>query len=109
MPNSIALNGPASSPTPTIIGRFWLLDCRGTPASSREDGVSSTHEQPWPDWRNGDPAHVRAMLTWPIERVLLDVEHWHWRPSWGARPASVTEAARTARNRLSLAPSMVPV
>lgn len=75
----------------------------------REDGVLYTHEQPWPDWRNGDPAHLRAMLTWPIERVLLDVEHWHWRPSWGARPASVTEAVRTARNRLSLAPTMVPV
>lgn len=64
----------------------------------------------WPDWRNGDPAHLKDMLDRPVEGVLFDVaENDFWYEPWGPRPPSMTEALVRARRRLSSAPRMVPV
>ena len=53
----------------------------------REPGVIYTHPQPWPDWRNGEPATLGEFLNWPIDAVLLDVEHnCFWHEEWGPRP-----------------------
>ena len=41
----------------------------------REPGVIYTHPEPWPDWRNGDPGALRALLDHPIKGVLFDVEN----------------------------------
>ena len=64
----------------------------------------------WPNWRGGDPGDLREQLGWPVEGALFDVEHnalWH--PSWGQRPAGISQALSTARQHLAQAPTMVPV
>ncbi|MFF7250449.1 hypothetical protein ACFZBU_42030 [Embleya sp. NPDC008237] len=68
-----------------------------------------TWEKPWPDWRNGDPDELRAHLDWPLDCLLGDIRHGHWREGWGDRPD--TPEAAVARARLSLAevPRMAPV
>jgi hypothetical protein len=65
---------------------------------------------PWPDWRDGDPGELRRQLGWPTEGVLFDVEHnTCWHPSWGRRPADLSQALSAARRHLTQAPTMIPV
>jgi hypothetical protein len=40
----------------------------------REPGVWYAWDEPWPDWRNGDPDALREQLNWPVTGVLLDVK-----------------------------------
>jgi hypothetical protein len=69
-----------------------------------------TWSKPWPDWRNGDPAGLRDQLGWPVEGVLLSVEHnGYWHEGWGERPADGVTALATARRHLAEAPTLVPV
>ncbi|MEU8355917.1 hypothetical protein AB0C27_07870 [Nonomuraea sp. NPDC048882] len=68
-----------------------------------------TWKNPWPDWRNGDPEALRKHVAWPIDCLLRDVEHGHWRSSWGERPSDLSEAVETARLLLAGVPRMVPV
>jgi hypothetical protein len=77
---------------------------------NRPSEAGPTRIQPWPDWRDGDPAALRRQLAWPVEGVLFDVEHnacWH--PSWGQRPADLSQALSAARQHLNGAPTMIPV
>ncbi|MGW4406633.1 hypothetical protein ACWEJ6_21570 [Nonomuraea sp. NPDC004702] len=68
-----------------------------------------TWENPWPDWRNGDPEALRKHVAWPVDCLLWDVEHGHWRSSWGERPSDPLEAVETARFRLADTPRMAPL
>ncbi|MFI5799867.1 hypothetical protein [Streptomyces sp. NPDC051677] len=69
-----------------------------------------TWSRPWPEWRGGDLASLRRQLDWPVEGVLLDVEHnGFWYAGWGERPADGTAALDTARRRLLEVPVLVPV
>ncbi|MFF8397511.1 hypothetical protein [Streptomyces sp. NPDC016172] len=68
-----------------------------------------TWSKPWPDWRSGDPDELRYQLGWPVEGVLLSVEHGFWHEGWGERPADGTAALATARHHLAAAPALVPV
>ncbi|MFJ5640828.1 hypothetical protein [Streptomyces sp. NPDC093223] len=73
-----------------------------------EDG--QTWSRPWPEWRSGDSDSLREQLAWPVEGVLLDVEHHtFWHEGWGERPADGTAALETARHHLAEAPVLVPV
>lgn len=64
----------------------------------------------WPDWRAGDQEHLQAMLDWPVEGVLFDVEeNDYWYETWGSRPEVMEEALAMARDKLSEVPKMVPV
>src|SRR6266540_1051379 len=64
----------------------------------------------WPDWRDGEPAALRAQLGRPVDGVLFDVEHnVFWHRGWGERPADVGEALKTARTELAKVPRLVPV
>ncbi|MFF9200528.1 hypothetical protein ACF1AE_01555 [Streptomyces sp. NPDC014986] len=73
-----------------------------------EDG--QTWSRPWPEWRGGDLDSLRRQLDWPVEGVLLDVEHnAFWYEGWGERPANGTAALDTARRHLAEVPVMVPV
>ncbi|MFJ4568238.1 hypothetical protein ACIP4U_32085 [Streptomyces caelestis] len=73
-----------------------------------EDG--QTWSRPWPEWRGGDSDSLRRQLGWPVEGVLLDVEHnGFWYEGWGERPADGTAALATARHHLAEAPVLVPV
>ncbi|MGQ5259592.1 hypothetical protein ACTWLT_02425 [Micromonospora sp. ZYX-F-536] len=68
-----------------------------------------TWEQPWPDWRNADPEALREHLAWPVDCLLWDVQHGHWRQEWGDLPETTQEAVAVARLRLTDVPAMVPV
>lgn len=64
----------------------------------------------WPDWRDGDPDRLRALLAAPIDGVLFDVqENGYWHPSWGERPSRTAFALSAARRHLGEAPRLVPV
>ncbi|MGW4303295.1 hypothetical protein [Streptomyces sp. NPDC004376] len=66
--------------------------------------------KPWPEWRGGDLDSLREQLDWPVEGVLLDVEHsGYWHESWGERPVSPAVALERARQHLAKAPVLVPV
>ncbi|MEU0109061.1 hypothetical protein ABZ313_27430 [Streptomyces sp. NPDC006251] len=73
-----------------------------------EDG--ETWSKPWPEWRGGDADSLRRQLDWPVEGVLLGVEHnGFWYEGWGERPVDGTAALDTARRLLAEAPVLVPV
>ncbi len=85
----------------------------GVPVNSPfepEPGVSYAWEQPWPEWRDGNPEELRKQLSFPVEGVLRAVEsNGHWRPAWGARPDTTEAAAGVARRLLADVPRMVPI
>jgi hypothetical protein len=69
-----------------------------------------TWSRPWPEWRSGDLDSLRRQLDWPVQGVLLDVEHnGFWYAGWGERPADGAAALDTARRHLAKAPVLVPV
>jgi hypothetical protein len=72
-----------------------------------EEGQS--WEQPWPDWRNGDPGALRQHLSWPVDCLPWDIQHGHWQHEWGDRPKTPEAAVEVARPWLAKAPKMVPV
>ncbi|MFB8024624.1 MULTISPECIES: hypothetical protein [unclassified Streptomyces] len=73
-----------------------------------EDG--QTWSKPWPEWRSGDPDSLRDQLGWPVEGVLIDIEHnGFWYQPWGERPADDAAALATARRRMADVPVLVPV
>lgn len=64
----------------------------------------------WPNWRDGNARGLKAQLGWPAEGVLYDVEHnAFWPAAWGARPAQLRHALKSARYQLARVPTMVPV
>lgn len=64
----------------------------------------------WPDWRDGNPDHLRNALGWPVEGTLFDVEHnGFWHETWGACPNEMAKALASAREHLSRAPSLIPI
>lgn len=69
-----------------------------------------TWSSPWPEWRSGDLDSLRRQLSWPVEGVLLSVEHNRfWYEGWGERPIDGTAALATARRHLVEVPVLVPV
>jgi hypothetical protein len=73
-------------------------------------GVISTWREPWPDWRDGDPAKLREQLDHPAEGVLFDVENnSFWLDTWGPRPEAEAAALAIAREALAQVPVLVPV
>ncbi|MFH0173440.1 hypothetical protein ACIA6D_25410 [Streptomyces cacaoi] len=69
-----------------------------------------TWSKPWPDWRTGDPDKLRDQVGWPVQGVLLSVEHsGFWHEGWGERPADGAAALDTARHHLAEVPALVPV
>ena len=69
-----------------------------------------THPEPWLDWRSGDRDKLRALLAWPREGVLFDVEkNGFWHEGWGPRPADMAAAVATATHILARVPTMVPM
>jgi hypothetical protein len=61
------------------------------------------------DWRSDDP-EIRAMLKWPLEGLLFDVEHnGLWEPEWGRRPSSEGERAEVVTKVVGDAPKLIPL
>jgi hypothetical protein len=80
----------------------------GLPVSQPPE-AGATWENPWPDWRHGDPVKLREQLEWPVEGILRAVQHGYWHPGWGQRPAGADGAAREARTMLARVPKLVPL
>lgn len=76
-------------------------------ASPAREGA--TWDEPWPDWRNGDPDDLRYRLRWPVEGVLDAVERGWWAREWNARPVAGSDAVETAKRELAQVPQLVPV
>lgn len=64
----------------------------------------------WPDWRNAPRRTLQQRLQLPAEGILFAVE-WRdfWVQGWGARPARMKDALRSARYHLERVPQLVPV
>lgn len=64
----------------------------------------------WPDWRGDGRRSLATRLQLPVDGILFAVE-WRgfWDDGWGARPARMRDALRTAKYRLARVPRMVPV
>lgn len=64
----------------------------------------------WPDWRSAPRRSLHQRLRLPIEGVLFAVE-WRdfWGADWGARPARMKDALRSANYHLARSPQLVPV
>ncbi|MFJ4989043.1 hypothetical protein ACIP9H_35255 [Streptomyces sp. NPDC088732] len=69
----------------------------------------ATWDNPWPDWRNGDPAELRAHVAWPTEGILREVEHRYWHRGWGERPTEPQVARAVAERHLATVPRLAPV
>jgi hypothetical protein len=64
----------------------------------------------WPDWRDAPRRSLHQRLQLPVEGVLFAVE-WRgfWGAGWGARPARMKDALRSAKYQLARVPRLVPV
>ncbi|MGP3980033.1 hypothetical protein [Streptomyces sp. KR80] len=76
-------------------------------ASPPEEGA--TWEQPWPNWRDGNPADLCYRLDWPVQGVLNAVGNGWWSAEWGLRPAKSSDALAVAEQKLAQMPTLVPV
>ncbi|WP_137235473.1 hypothetical protein [Streptomyces sp. BPSDS2] len=97
-------------------GIVFADDHRGFLAAGLPVGRAGRPEEdapprnPWPDWRDGDPALLRERLERPVEGLLFSVEHGWWLPGrWGTRPADPVEAVAAARAALASVPKLIPV
>ena len=73
-------------------------------------GVLRSWDEPWPDWRDGDPAALRRQLAWPLECVENYVEHYgFWLEEWGSRPEALDDALAVALKELAEVPVLVPL
>jgi hypothetical protein len=64
----------------------------------------------WLNWRHATAVKIRERLQAPIEGIVFDVRNkGFWSPGWGARPEDDSAAERTARERLSGVPVLVPL
>jgi hypothetical protein len=57
----------------------------------------------------GDDGRITKMLRWPLDMLLLDVDHGSWWVDWGDRPQSVEERHEIVRSVLGHAPRLIPV
>lgn len=61
-----------------------------------------------PDWNN--ETEVRALLAWPYEGLLFDVEqNGLWWCEWGERPDGMEERAEVLRDVVARAPRLIPI
>ncbi|MBS0478479.1 MAG: hypothetical protein JSR79_04180, partial [Proteobacteria bacterium] len=61
------------------------------------------------DWRT-DYEAIRAILRWPLEGMLFDIENnMFWLSEWGDRPARESERAEVAAAAVANAPKLIPL
>lgn len=61
------------------------------------------------DWRS-DHEEIRAMLSWPLEGLLYDLEHNAlWWPEWGQRPETPEGRAELLTQVVKAAPKLIPL
>ncbi|WP_197380795.1 hypothetical protein [Mycolicibacterium mengxianglii] len=64
----------------------------------------------WPNWRSEGRKSLQKRLQLPLDGILFAVE-WNdfWADGWGARPARMKDALRSANYYLARVPRLVPV
>lgn len=64
----------------------------------------------WPNWRADGHRTLERQLQLPVDGILFAVE-WKrfWDDGWGARPARMKHALRSAAYQLARVPRLVPV
>jgi hypothetical protein len=64
----------------------------------------------WPDWRSTRRRSLQQQLRLPVDGILFGVE-WRdfWNAGWGARPARMKDALRSANYHLARVPQLVPL
>ncbi|WP_271144706.1 SMI1/KNR4 family protein [Brevundimonas sp. NIBR10] len=61
------------------------------------------------DWRTDDD-QIRAILKWPLEGLLFDVENNDlWWPEWGLRPQTPEARAHVVADVVNEAPKLIPI
>lgn len=61
------------------------------------------------DWRSDDE-QIRAMLKWPLEGLLFDVDNNDlWWPEWGLRPDTQKARAEVVAAVVAHAPKLIPL
>lgn len=61
------------------------------------------------DWRTDDD-QIRAILQWPLEGLLFDVENNDlWWPEWGLRPQTPEARAHVVADVVDDAPKLIPI
>jgi hypothetical protein len=61
------------------------------------------------DWRSDDE-EIRAMLKWPLEGLLFDVENNAlWWPEWGDKPGTAAARAEVLAQVVNNAPKLIPL
>lgn len=61
------------------------------------------------DWRTDNEA-IRAMLRWPYEGLLFDVENNNlWLPDWGKKPETTRLRAEALKEIVGAAPKLIPL
>jgi hypothetical protein len=61
------------------------------------------------DWRSDD-REIHAMLKWPFEGLLFDVENNAlWWPEWGDRPKTAGARSEVLAKVVSAAPKLIPL
>jgi hypothetical protein len=62
------------------------------------------------NWRDDDPTRLRERFEWPFEGIRFDIEvNAFWLNSWGPRPTELAEAIEVARQKVALAPMLIPI
>jgi len=64
----------------------------------------------WPDWRSAPRRSLQQRLRLPPDGILFAVE-WRefWGADWGARPARMKDALRSANYHLARVPQLLPL
>jgi hypothetical protein len=63
-----------------------------------------------PRWHTATDEEMQKWLEWPVEEVLIDVEHnQFWLPEWGERPEELPEALQVASTKIQQAPKLIPI
>jgi len=52
---------------------------------------------------------IRAMLAWPLNALLFDVQHGSWWRDWGERPRSAEECQQVVADKVAAAPVLIPL
>src|SRR5262249_26515076 len=64
----------------------------------------------WPNWRVPDSPYIADRLEWPADGIAFDIEHnVFWWPAWGPRPNQLGQAVALMRERVRLAPKLIPI
>jgi hypothetical protein len=64
----------------------------------------------FPNWRAGNPEHLRMRINLPIAGLLHEVSNSNfWWKAWGPRPVDIKQAVRSARSALRRSSILVPM